>query len=60
MLGDLRKYEKSIKLWNLKNESLVSALRNNEYIFSTEVFMNGDKPCLVTRDRKGDMRLWMK
>lgn len=51
---------RKIKIWNLQNKSVVATLSNDAAIYSTKVFVNGDRACLACGDSNGNIKLWME
>ena len=52
--------DKKIKIWDLRNDSAIKTIDNGYELFSSRVFMNGDKACIATGDYDGKIKLWME
>lgn len=50
----------TVTIWDIKEKSQVVTLSTEMQVNAMTVFMNGDKPCLVTGDCKGSIKFWME
>ena len=52
--------DKTIKIWDLQNNSIMTTLNKDAFIKTIRVFMNGDRACLASGDHMGNIKLWME
>ena len=52
--------DKTFKIWNLQNDSIMKTIENDIQITSSKVLMNGDQTCIAIGDRSGHIKLWME
>ena len=53
-------WDKTIKIWDLESQLVMTTLHNNSSITAMAVFMNGNEACLATGDTGKNVKLWMK
>ena len=52
--------DKTLKIWDLQNDSAIKTIDNEYGTTSSRVFMNGDKACIAIGDNDGKIKLWME
>lgn len=52
--------DRTIKIWDLGNVSIVKVLDNDSLVRRTRVVMNGGEACLAIGDDAGKVKLWME
>ena len=45
---------------DIQNKSKIVTLSSEAKVTAMKVFMNEDKPCLITGDDEGNIKLWME